>query len=468
MGTADLVAPPELAGTGGGIELEVLPGHREAAHQRPAHRIPLGIEVDPGVHQGRIRSPTAVGGTVLRPQAALHRCDRERAACGEPIGDPTGQAAPLQLPQALVGHHRAPAVGDQVDAGPGSEQGAHHPGEALQDPAAHAVVEHVDEEIVDGDGTAPGDGQLIEATAAGGFMAAAVVDHIEDRLPQGVHLLGGQAALEAAAAVHKVAPEHLLPSPPQIAGIEAGPHMGGKGLPPAIGIAGAVVADAMHGHQHPAAGPQAPLRQGDALQRRHRVQELHVGPVDHLLGAEGLRIRSRIRRSFGCRIPAGAWNRWRLIGTVVGLSGLPEDRCIQLPALMLGHLFELPLQLLYHGLDRFPTAELPVAPQHLAEVIGEGTVELTLDRGIGGRLGFHAGHQVGLGNLSEPRGARGSHLAPPGPGGGLGRYQEAGVADAALEGRVAGAAALQFRRVGQHDALLPVRALHSDEASTSA
>ncbi len=44
VGTADLVAPPKLAGTGGGIELEVLPGYREAAPQRPAHQIPLGIE----------------------------------------------------------------------------------------------------------------------------------------------------------------------------------------------------------------------------------------------------------------------------------------------------------------------------------------------------------------------------------------------------------------------------------------
>ena len=101
-------------------------------------------------------------------------------------------------------------------------------------------------------------------------------------------------------------------------------------------------------------------------------------------------------------------------------------------------------------------------------MIGEGAVELTLDRGIGGRLGFHAGHQAGLGNLDEPRGARGSHLAPPGPDGGLGRYQETGVADAALGGRVAGAATLQFRRVGQHDTLLPVLAAHSDEAGTTA
>jgi hypothetical protein len=113
----------------------------------------------------------------------------------------------------------------------------------------------------------------------------------------------------------------------------------------------------------------------------HRIEEFYLGPVDPLLGGEGLRLRTR--RQFGCRIPAGALNRWCTIGTVGDLTGLPEERCMQIPALVLGHLFKLPLQ-------------------HLAEVIGEGAAERTLDRRIGGRLGFHAGHQAGLGNRGEP------------------------------------------------------------------
>jgi hypothetical protein len=68
-------------------------------------------------------------------------------------------------------------------------------GETVQDLTAHALIEHVDQKVIQPVQEAPGGGALLHAKAAGGLAIAAIFYHLQDGGAQG--LSPGGLALQA-------------------------------------------------------------------------------------------------------------------------------------------------------------------------------------------------------------------------------------------------------------------------------